>query len=79
MATPKKKTSHSRAGMRKGGNGAYKTTIPNIIIDKTTGEYKLPHHISLDGYYNEKKIFDDKVKNDNKENKDLKDSEEAKE
>jgi large subunit ribosomal protein L32 len=69
MAVPKKKISPSRGGMRKGGNGAYKTTLPNVVIDKTTGEYKLPHHISLDGYYNGKKIIADKKKKQEKQEK----------
>jgi len=68
MAVPKKRISRSRAGMRRGGNKAYKTTFPNVIIDKTTGEYKLPHHISLDGYYKGKKVVLDKKKKENKDN-----------
>lgn len=60
MAVPKKKTSKSKAGMRKGGNGSYKVELPNVMIDKDTGEYKLSHHISLDGYYNGKKVLKDK-------------------
>jgi large subunit ribosomal protein L32 len=67
MAVPKKKTSPSRKGLRRGGNGTYKISIPNIIVNKKTGEYQLPHHISLDGYYNDKKVIKDKVKNENKE------------
>jgi large subunit ribosomal protein L32 len=57
MAVPKKKTSHSRGGLRKGGNGAYTTKFANVVTDKTTGEYKLPHHVSADGYYNGKKVI----------------------
>ena len=60
MAVPKKKTSKSKTGMRMGGNGSYRVTLPNVIIDKDTGEYKLPHHISLDGFYNGKKVLKDK-------------------
>jgi large subunit ribosomal protein L32 len=62
MAVPKKKTSKSKAAMRKGGNGALSVKLPNVMIDKDTGEYKLSHHISLDGYYNGKKIIKDKKK-----------------
>ncbi len=60
MAVPKKKTSPSKRGLRRGGNGTYKTKFPNVLTDKTTGEYKLAHHISLDGYYNGKKVIADK-------------------
>ena len=67
MAVPKKKVSKSRAGMRKGGNGSYKVKLPNVMIDKDTGEYKLSHHISLDGYYNGKKVLKDKKKKKDKE------------
>ena len=47
MAVPKKKTSPSRRGLRRGGNGTYKANMPNVVINKETGEYQLPHHISL--------------------------------
>lgn len=67
MAVPKKKISKSRGGLRRGGNKAYKTSMPNVIIDKTTGEYKLPHHISLDGYYKGKKVISDKKKKEDKD------------
>ena len=62
MAVPKKKTSPSKRGLRRGGNGFYKTTLPNVIVDKTTGEFKLAHHISVDGFYNGKQIIKKKVK-----------------
>ena len=67
MATPKKKTSQSRKGLRKGGNGTYSVELPNVMIDKDTGEYKLSHHISLDGYYNGKKVLKEKPAKKNKE------------
>ncbi|HSQ98156.1 MAG TPA: 50S ribosomal protein L32 [Rickettsiales bacterium] len=60
MAVPKKKTSQSRKGLRRGGNGTYRTDLPNVMIDKDTGEFKLSHHISLDGYYNGKKVLKEK-------------------
>lgn len=62
MAVPKKKTSPSRRGNRRGGNGTYKTNIANVVVNKETGEYQLQHHISLDGHYNGKKVIQDKVK-----------------
>ena len=67
MATPKKKTSQSRKGLRRGGNGTYSVELPNVMIDKDTGEYKLSHHISLDGYYNGKKVLKEKPAKKNEE------------
>ena len=50
MAVPKKKTSKSRRDMRR-SHHALKPI--NVVVDKETGEYKLPHHISTkDGTYN---------------------------
>jgi large subunit ribosomal protein L32 len=70
MAVPKKKTSQARRGLRRGGNGTYKVDLPNVMIDKDTGEYKLSHHISLDGYYNGRKVLKGKpVKEVAEENK----------
>lgn len=62
MAQPKKKISASKRGMRRGGNGTYKATLAQVVVNKETGEYQLPHHISLDGHYNGKKVIKDKVK-----------------
>lgn len=67
MAVPKKKTSPSKRGLRRGGNGTYKAKMPNVIINKDSGEYQLPHHISKDGYYNGKKVIDDDSKFKNNE------------
>ena len=67
MAVPKKKTSQSKKGLRRGGNGTYRVELPNVMIDKDTGEYKLSHHISLDGYYNGKKVLKEKPAKKNKE------------
>ncbi|MCE2687130.1 MAG: 50S ribosomal protein L32 [Rickettsiales bacterium] len=60
MAVPKRKKSKSRRNMRRGSNGSYSFNIPNIVVDKETGEYRLSHHISSDGTYNGKKIIADK-------------------
>ena len=65
MAVPKKKTSTSKRNMRRGSNGTYnpsKKSLPNVTEDSTTGELKLSHHISKDGYYNGRKVIKDKVK-----------------
>lgn len=62
MAVPKKKKSRSRSRMRRGSNGSLTANLPNVVVNKTTGEYQLSHHISLDGYYNGKKVIADKQK-----------------
>jgi large subunit ribosomal protein L32 len=55
MAVPKRKTSKSKRNMRRSHDALKKV---NVVVDRTTGEYKLPHHISLtDGYYNEKQVI----------------------
>jgi len=62
MAVPKRKKSKSRRNMRRGSNGSYSLEIANVLTDKTTGEFKLPHHISLDGYYDGREIVKKKQK-----------------
>lgn len=62
MAVPKKKKSSSRSSMRRGSNGSFDAKFPNVIADKTTGEFTLSHHISSDGYYKGRKIIADKQK-----------------
>lgn len=62
MAVPKKKTSSSKSGMRKGSNGTFQADFPNVLTDKTTGSFKLGHHISADGYYKGRKVIADKKK-----------------
>ena len=55
MAVPKKKTSKSRRNMRRSHDALSKI---NVIIDKDTGESRLPHHIDLsNGSYNNKQII----------------------
>ena len=58
MAVPKRKKSKSRRNMRRGSNGSYSVNLPNVITDATTGEYKLSHHISADGFYNGRQVID---------------------
>ena len=56
MAVPKRKTSKSRAGKRR---SHIKISSKNIVEDKKSGEYRLPHHIDLKtGEYNGKKVLD---------------------
>ncbi len=59
MAVPKKKTSKSRRNQRR-SHHALKAI--NVVIDPTTGEYKLPHHISLsDGTYKNRQVIVPKI------------------
>ena len=67
MAVPKKKKSSSRSKMRRGSNGTFDANFPNVIVDKTTGEFKLAHHISVDGFYNGKKVVTKKTKTQSEE------------
>lgn len=54
MAVPKKKTSPSRRNQRRSHHALGQI---NVVVDSKTGEYKLPHHVSLkDGYYNGKQV-----------------------
>ena len=56
MAVPKRKTSKSRRNKRR---SLHSLVGANVIEDKKTGEYRLPHHIDLKtGTYNGKKILD---------------------
>ena len=56
MAVPKRKTSNSRKKMRR---SHHRLSPANVVEDKKSGEYKLPHHVDLkSGYYNGKKILD---------------------
>lgn len=56
MAVPKSKISKSKRGSRRSAN--MKTNPINVVIDSTTGEYRLQHHVSLeDGYYNGKQVI----------------------
>lgn len=58
MAVPKRKKSKSRRNMRRGSNGSYSANLPNVLTDPTTGEFKLSHHVSVDGHYKGRKVID---------------------
>lgn len=59
MAVPKKKTSKSRRDMRRSHLALSKV---NVVVDSQTGEYKLPHHVSLvDGTYNNRQVVNAKI------------------
>lgn len=54
MAVPKKKTSKSKRNMRRSHDALNRV---NVVIDKDTGEYRLPHHLDKSsGEYNNKQI-----------------------
>lgn len=53
MAVPKRKTSKSRRNMRR-SHHALKNI--NVVEDATTGELKLAHHISSDGFYKGRQV-----------------------
>lgn len=56
MAVPKKKVSKSRGRSRR---SHYKIKAPAIVKDKTTGLYRLAHHLcDVTGTYNGKKIVE---------------------
>lgn len=67
MAVPKKKKSKSRRNMRRGSNGSYDAGLPQVLTDKDSGELKLAHHISLDGYYNGRQVIKAKKKKEAEE------------
>jgi large subunit ribosomal protein L32 len=68
MAVPKKKTSKSRRNKRRSHDKLAKV---NVVINKTTGEYQLPHQVSLDGYYKEKLVIDKSKKDKNAESEEV--------
>ena len=60
MAVPKRKQSPSRTGMRRAQNMKFKST--NIVEDKKSGEYRLPHHLDLKtGMYRGRQVLDPKA------------------
>ena len=55
MAVPKRKTSKSRRDKRR---SHLKLVSKNIIEDKKSGEYRLPHHVDLKtGFYKGRQVF----------------------
>ncbi len=58
MAVPKRKTTPSRSGKRR---SHIKFSPKNVIEDKKSGEFRLPHHIDpKTGMYKGKQILDPK-------------------
>ena len=59
MAVPKRKQSPSRTGMRRSQN--MKISSTNVVEDKKSGEYRLPHHMDLKtGIYRGRQVLDPK-------------------
>ena len=58
MAVPKRKTSKSR---RNKGRSHIKFLPKNVIEDKKSGEFRLPHHVDLKtGFYKGRQVFEPK-------------------
>ena len=58
MAVPKRKTTKSRAGMRRSHKNV---SEKNIVEDKKSGEYRLSHHLDLKtGFYKGRQVIDPK-------------------
>ena len=55
MAVPKRKTSKSKRNKRR---SHHRIKGINIIEDKTSGEFRLPHHVDLKtGRYKGRQVF----------------------
>lgn len=55
MAVPKKKVSKSRRNKRRSHDALPRI---NVIVDSETGEYRLPHRMSLvDGFYKKRQVI----------------------
>jgi len=58
MAVPKRKTSKSKRDKRR---SHHRIKSVNIIEDKKSGEFRLPHHVDLKtGFYKGRQVFDPK-------------------
>jgi len=58
MAVPKRKTTRSRAGKRR---SHIKFTAKNVVEDKKSGEYRLPHQLDIKtGFYKGRQVLDPK-------------------
>jgi len=61
MAVPKKRTSVSRKGKRRGGQHHKLSKRGNVLVDPTTGELTLRHCVTPSGMYKDKKVFETKA------------------
>ena len=58
MAVPKRKTTKSRSGKRR---SHIKVSPKNVIEDKSSGEYRLSHHLDpKTGMYKGRQVLDPK-------------------
>jgi large subunit ribosomal protein L32 len=55
MAVQKSRKTPSRRGMRRAHDAL---TSPTLSVDATTGETHRRHHVTADGYYRGRKVFD---------------------
>lgn len=55
MAVQKSRKTPSRRGMRRAHD---KLTGPTLSIDSTTGATHRRHHVTIDGHYRGRKVFD---------------------
>ncbi len=58
MAVPKKKTSTSRRNNRRSHHALKGITV---VENKETGEFQLPHCMSVDGFYKGRRIVEPKA------------------
>ena len=59
MAVPRREQAPSRTGMRRAHNMRFSSK--NIVEDKKSGEYRLPHHLDLKtGMYRGRQVLDPK-------------------
>lgn len=54
MAVQKNKKTRSRRGMRRSHDSLGENTL---MVDQTSGETRLRHHVSADGFYRGKKVL----------------------
>jgi len=58
MAVPKRKTSKSRRQQRR---SHHQLKQINLVEDKKSGEFRLPHHVDLKtGFYKGRQVFEPK-------------------
>lgn len=68
MAVPKKKTSKSKRNMRRAHDALSRV---NAIIDKDSGEYRLPHQLdAVTGTYNGRQVVVEKEEEEEEEDND---------
>lgn len=61
MAVPKKRSSVSRKGKRRGGQHHKLNRRGSVLVDPTTGELTLRHCVTPSGMYKGIKVFETKA------------------